>query len=91
MKQHTCQECRHFYQHYVVDDKQCVAIHCGHCTYPRLKNRRPEMPACDHFIIKDPPASIPWHQDVTQFLNSALVQYILSLDPPPDLQNESRR
>lgn len=40
-----CGNCEHFVQHYSINPfwsqqgKLFVPMHCGHCTYPRLKNR----------------------------------------------------
>lgn len=45
MEENICRQCRHFRQHYVLDDQTCTAICCGHCVFPRLKNRRPGLRA----------------------------------------------
>lgn len=47
-----CLNCKHFYQHYVEDERWqkgfAVPIYMGHCVYPRKKYRRCED-ACEHF------------------------------------------
>lgn len=51
--QGTCQNCAYFYQQYVKtvsgNDEIFTKIYQGHCGKPRLKNRRPDAPACDRF------------------------------------------
>ena len=44
-----CKDCYYFRQHYVKFGKYYTKAGCGHCKYPRLKNRRPETPACGNF------------------------------------------
>lgn len=50
MKGLLCHDCQHFHQHYIKDNEWCVSVCCGHCTYPRLKSRKPDTPACNHFV-----------------------------------------
>ena len=54
MNDPTCQDCKHFRQHYVhIFDEYYHTIPCGHCVYPRLKHRRPDTLACVHFTSKE--------------------------------------
>ena len=49
----TCAGCKFFYQHYICNqENQYTTVACGHCTSPRLKDRRPNTPACQHFSKK---------------------------------------
>lgn len=50
MEKDSCQNCRHFRQHYVSDGKRYDPAYCGHCVYPRVKTRKPDTPACIHFV-----------------------------------------
>ncbi len=46
-----CENCRHFCRHYVVvqpNPNVAVPTHCGHCVYPRVKNRK-IYDVCQHF------------------------------------------
>ena len=49
-----CVNCRHFMQHYIHDDvphmhvSEYTPISIGHCTYPRIKDRRVEQ-SCQNF------------------------------------------
>lgn len=42
MNKNTCGQCGHFRRHYVLDEQSCTAVCCGHCVFPRVKNRRPD-------------------------------------------------
>ena len=46
-----CVNCQHFHQHYIRDGKGHVAVECGHCVEPRIKNREP-WDSCQHFTPK---------------------------------------
>mgnify|MGYP001864168692 CR=1 FL=1 len=57
----TCSDCNHFVQHYGrrndiearVAGTRFYKTNCGHCTYPRIKNRSPETIACNHFELRN--------------------------------------
>lgn len=53
----ACSNCKHFIQHYVrglyMNDFE--PAYAGHCTYPRIKDRKPNN-SCDKF---EPAASVP--------------------------------
>lgn len=50
-----CGNCEHFMQHYVWWENGIysgyTATNCGHCMYPRMKDRRAEQ-CCQHFSKK---------------------------------------
>ena len=56
----TCSDCKHFIQHYgrrndieaAASGLRFYKLNCGHCTYPRIKNRSPETIACNYFELK---------------------------------------
>lgn len=50
----VCVNCKHYYQHYISNSYHggYIAINCGHCTYPRCKNRKPGEAACIHFEMR---------------------------------------
>lgn len=51
--ENTCEGCRYFYQHYVhVKNKLYVPIQCGHYAHPRIRDKRPNTPACQRFAKK---------------------------------------
>lgn len=51
-----CINCKHFHRHYVhkgppVYTVQWTPLNCGHCAYPRLKDRK-AYDTCEHFEQK---------------------------------------
>ena len=47
-----CESCRHFVQHFAVYKGKCIKVYCGHCIYPRIKERKPDTLACKHYKEK---------------------------------------
>ena len=45
----TCQDCKFYVQHYFKRGRSYAKAFCGHCAHPRLKERKPNNPACDRF------------------------------------------
>lgn len=58
-REEVCANCQHFIQHYVKPGRyeiiagryEIIACNAGHCTYPRLKDRKPGE-TCDKFEFK---------------------------------------
>lgn len=64
MEQQQCNTCTHYIQHYAkINHTGYQAVNCGHCIYPRLKSRKPDSPACEHFEAL--PVQQPLPQDLT--------------------------
>ncbi len=49
MTEPQCKHCTHFHQHYVLISRGFATADCGHCSFPRLKNRSPGTLACVYF------------------------------------------
>ncbi len=47
-----CLNCKHFHQHYSKSDSVMLALHCGHCAFPRMKFRE-VTDTCEHFQVKE--------------------------------------
>lgn len=48
----VCANCAHYIQHYTLSRYTpggLLAVNAGHCTYPRIKDRKPGACACEHF------------------------------------------
>ena len=84
--ENRCGECQHFYQHYVLDAQSCVKVFCGHCSYPRLKSRKPDAPGCKHFVPGE--RELP---ESRHFLTMELLRWIESLEKPPEIRGEGSR
>lgn len=85
MNPSTCRNCTHFHQHYVIDDQCACPVNCGHCNYPRLKERTPDTPSCKHFSPKTAPDSLPDRAGIIQFLTVEVVKRIMELPLPPEM------
>lgn len=47
----TCSDCQYFHQHYVRHRNGTYGkTGFGHCSRPRIKIRKPGVPACDKFL-----------------------------------------
>lgn len=81
----TCKTCKHFTQHYTLDEQTCMPVDCGHCCYPRLKKRVPDTPACANYELCEK-AKLPDRDGVIHYLATKLLDHILSLELPPELE-----
>ena len=88
MNDQTCKSCVHFRQHYVLDEQRGMAVGCGHCVYPRIKHRKPDGTACVHFEMRMEPLDLPDREQVVSFLTTEVLQHILDLKLPPEIEQE---
>ena len=85
MSEMHCKDCIHFRQHYILDNQSCTAVNCGHCIHPQVKHRKPDTPACTHFICREAPAELPNRHASIHYLTTEVLEYILSLELPPEV------
>lgn len=45
----TCNDCKYYIRHYGLIDGRIFRIYCGHCTYHKLKTKKPDKKACENF------------------------------------------
>ena len=84
MFQNTCNTCIHYRQHYTFDRRKIFRVYCGHCTYPKVKTKRPDAKACENYIQSDPAEKA----FVTkEYLSKELLEYMLKLDLLPDISD----
>ena len=85
----TCQSCHHYKQHYCLDDHRLFRIYCGHCVYlSKSKTKRPYTKACENFMPGKPDTDA----FVTrEYLNKALLHYVLTLPFLPEIQENSTK
>lgn len=88
METTICRNCEHFHLHYTLDQYQATPLDCGHCSYPRLKKRRPSAPACVHYAKQKAPKELPDREKVLSFLTVDLLEYILGLELPPEVDGD---
>lgn len=50
----VCCNCKYFWQHYIYNKHYECFQYCnaGHCVKPRVKDRKPNHKACEHFEKK---------------------------------------
>ena len=51
----VCANCERYHQHYGLrpgSKRYVEPINCGHCVYPRIKDRKPGTAACEHYIAR---------------------------------------
>ena len=80
MDQKFCQTCMHFRQHYSLDSRKFIQVHCGHCVYPKVKTKKPYAKICDHYQQAEPRSNA----FVTkEYLSKELLDYVLKLELLP--------
>lgn len=48
-----CQDCKYFIQHYVNVGGAFRPTYDGHCRSPRLRDKKPDTPACHRFVQRE--------------------------------------
>ena len=84
MDRFCCKDCRHFRQHYVLSESSAFAVNCGHCVAVRSKHRRSDTAACEKFEQGTP--SLPNRTAVLHFLTTSLLEHVMSLPLPPEVE-----
>ena len=83
MDEKFCKSCVHYIQHYGLNKRRLYRLNCGHCTFPKIRNRRPYTVACAYYM--------PGEADEAAFaskeyLSKELLQYLLHLELLPEIQ-----
>ena len=85
MNDQRCINCKHFRQHYGLDERRLFRLYCGHCVLPGMRRKRPDTPGCEHFE----PGSDPTEAFVSKaYLSKELLRYMLSLELLPEIGEE---
>ncbi len=50
MEEEQCRSCQYFRQHYTFDQRKIFRVYCGHCTFSRPKQKRPDAKACENYV-----------------------------------------
>ena len=84
MNQNTCNTCVHYRQHYALDQGKIFRVYCGHCTYQKVKTKRPDSKACENYMPSDPDEKA----FVTrEYLSKVLLEYMLKLELLPEIHD----
>lgn len=84
MDNNVCKTCLHYQQHYVFDKSKISWVYCGHCTYQKVKTKRPDTKACENYILSD---SAGKAFVTKEYLSHALLEYMLKLELLPQIHN----
>ncbi len=85
MKQNLCGNCVHYQQHYTFDQRKIFRVFCGHCTYLKVKTKRPYAKGCEHYQEN------VCGEDVfvsKEYLSKKLLEYMLKLDLLPEIYDK---
>ncbi len=84
MEKKHCRNCAYYYQHYALDKRKIFRVYCGHCTYKKIKKKRPDSAACEMFS----PAPLDEEAFATkEYLSKELLQYLLNLELLPHIED----
>lgn len=82
MDEKHCKDCQYFLQHYTLDKRKIFRVHCGHCTFGKPRQKRPDTKACESFV----PGEAQENAFVSkEYLSKELLQYMLRLELLPDI------
>ena len=54
MDDKTCKTCTRFHQHYILSEGRIIRVFCGHCTFPKIRTKRPFNKACENYSYAPP-------------------------------------
>ena len=80
-----CKTCAHYRQHYTFDQRKIFQVYCGHCTYRKVKTKRPDSKACENYL---PAESAEKAFATREYLSKALLEYMLGLELLPEIYEE---
>ena len=85
MNDQTCRDCQYFRQHYTLSDGKLYRVFCGHCTFGKVRTRRPFNKVCQNFAqgLKDTDAYVS-----KAHLSKKLLEYVLNLELLPEIIEE---
>jgi len=84
MDEKLCKTCQYYLQHFTMNNRRIIRVYCGHCTFSRSRNKRPDAKACENYI-----AGIPQEEAFAskEYLSKELLQYVLSLELLPEIED----
>ena len=88
MGDRLCNTCQYFRQHYTFDKQKLFRVYCGHCTYQKPKNKRPDAKACQYYTAVDPDEK-PFV--AKEYLTAVLLEYMLKLELLPEIHETDEK
>ncbi len=84
MDNHLCNTCAHYRQHYTFDHCKIFRVYCGHCTYQKVKRKRPDSKACENYLQSE---ALEKAFVTKEYLSKALLEYMLGLELLPVIED----
>ena len=84
MDNHSCDTCAYYRQHYTLDHRKIFRVYCGHCTYQKVKTKRPDSKACNNYLLSE---SAEKSFVTKEYLSKTLLEYMLGLELLPEIYN----
>ena len=85
MENHFCNTCMYYRQHYTFNHYKIFRVHCGHCTYSKVKRKHPDSKACESYEQLE---STEGAFVSKEYLSKSLLEYMLNLELLPEIYNE---
>ena len=86
MNNKTCKTCVHFHQHYSLKDGKITRVFCGHCIFPKVKNKSPFTKACERYAYG--PADEDAFAD-KKYLTKEMIRHLFELEFLPPIEDAS--
>lgn len=84
MKQSTCSTCVNYRRHYAFDKREIFRVYCGHCTCLKVRKKKPDALACEHYTESAPDIDA---FATKEYLSKELLQYLLHLELLPKIED----
>jgi len=82
MDNHSCKTCAYYRQHYALDQRKIFRVYCGHCTYQKVKTKKPDAKACEHYLLSE---AVEKGFATKEYLSKSLLEYMLKLELLPEI------
>ena len=88
MGEKICKNCAHYRRHYILHKDRAIAVNCGHCIAVRLKKRKPDNIACEHYEVCDHSTDLPDRQEVIDFLSTEFLRWVQGIVLPLEVDRD---
>ncbi len=84
MEEKLCKDCKHFRQHFSMNERKIFRVYCGHCTFQRPRTKKPDAKVCENFV----PGTVSEDAFASkEYLSKELLQYVLNLELLPEIED----
>ena len=88
MEEKFCKDCKHFCQHYRLDETGFVRVFCGHCMMMRCKSKKSYQKICDNFEQGE---NSEERFVKKEYLTKTLLAWVLKMDLLPEIREEAEK